>query len=73
MATKGSAGTHSMVALLLALHARFYALSTASTWSRLINHLRLSVVDRACGGGCTDMIDLRPCDAHNASSPVACA
>ena len=61
-----------MVALLLALNARYYVLSTASTWSRLINNIRLRVVDRECNG-CTDMVDLRPCDALNLSSSIACA
>jgi len=62
-----------MVALLLALSARYHVLTTASTWSRLIDNLRRNVLDRRCGGGCTDAIDLRPCDATNLSSPIACA
>ena len=72
MATRGRAGTQSIIALLLALNARYYVLSTASTWSRLINNIRLRVVDRECNG-CTDMVDLRPCDALNLSSSIACA
>ena len=71
MASKGDAGTHSWVALLLALNAKFYVLSTASSWSRLIDNARTSVVDRVCSA-CTQAIDLRPCDAHNSSSPIAC-
>lgn len=61
MSTKGSMGTHSMIALLLALRAKHYVLSTASTWSRLIDNVRRSVLDSSCKE-CTDAIDLRPCD-----------
>ena len=57
--TRGSAGFYSMVALLLALEARHYVLTTKSNWSRLIDELRRGVLDRFCGG-CSTMNDLMP-------------
>ena len=71
MSTKGGMGTHSMVALLLALRAKFYVLATASTWSRLIDNVRRNVLDSSCQG-CTDAIDLRPCDDGPNATSTSC-
>ena len=51
----GMAGVHSLIALLLALEARFFVLGSQSNWSRLINELRLAFAEPAarrtwCGG-----------------------
>ena len=56
----GELGGHSFVALLLAMEARHYVLTTGSNWSRLIDELRTNVLDVECDG-CTSMIDLQPC------------
>ena len=44
----GASGRHALIALLLALEARFFVLTGASNWSRLINELRGSVLDVDC-------------------------
>jgi hypothetical protein len=54
----GIIGKTSLVALLLAMEAKYYVLTTGSNWSRLIDELRKAVVDVSCGG-CTHMVDLR--------------
>ena len=56
--SKGKAGLQSLGALLIAMEANRYILTTGSNWSRLINELRKSVVDSRCGN-CTKMVDLR--------------
>jgi len=56
--SKGNAGLQSLGALLIAMEANRYILTTGSNWSRLINELRKSVLDSRCGN-CTKMIDLR--------------
>lgn len=56
--TQGAVGKNSMVALLLAMEARYFLLTSGSNWSRLIDELRRSVVDVDCNG-CTEMVDLR--------------
>ena len=43
--TDGRLGYNSLLALLIALEADYYVLTTASNWSRLINELRLNVVE----------------------------
>lgn len=43
--TGGRLGYNSLLALLIALEADMYVLTTASNWSRLINELRLNVVE----------------------------
>ena len=53
----GPHGLSSLAALLVALQADHYVLVTVSNWSRLINELRLNVVDPRCGG-CTTVRDL---------------
>eukprot|EP01039_Chlorochromonas_danica_P001742 gene1742-1902_t len=56
--TQGSIGKHSLIALLLAMEARYYILTTGSNWSRLIDELRKNVVDVQCNN-CTEIVDLR--------------
>lgn len=51
-------GKSSLVALLLAMEAKHYILTTGSNWSRLMNELRMNVIDIKCNG-CTTMVDLR--------------
>ena len=51
-------GRKALVALLLAMEAQYYVLTTGSNWSRLMDELRQAVVDVRCGG-CTEMVDLR--------------
>ena len=47
-ANGGATGRHALIALLLALEARYFVLTGASNWSRLINELRKSVLDSDC-------------------------
>jgi hypothetical protein len=47
-ASRGAAGLHSLTTLLVALEADHYVLTTDSNWSRLIDELRRSVLDRDC-------------------------
>jgi hypothetical protein len=54
----GVIGRTSLVALLIAMEAKYYVLTSGSNWSRLIDELRKGVVDVDCGN-CTVMIDLR--------------
>ena len=70
----GASGRHSLVSLFLALEADYYVLTIGSNWSRLIDEIRLGVIERQCsyqwhrfgaveaGGStrrtCTDMIAL---------------
>ena len=56
--TNGAIGKASLIALLLALEARYYVLTSGSNWSRLIDELRRNVLDYKCGN-CTKMVDLR--------------
>ena len=44
--TDGMLGYNSLLALLIAMEADYYVLTTGSNWSRLINELRLNIVDR---------------------------
>jgi len=55
--SQGYEGVESLASLLISLEAEDFVLTTGSNWSRLINELRLSVLDPRCGG-CTKMIDL---------------
>ncbi|KAL1528432.1 hypothetical protein AB1Y20_009780 [Prymnesium parvum] len=57
--TGGALGIYSLLALLLALEARFFVLTASSNWSILINELRRARVNAGCNG-CTDMISLTP-------------
>jgi len=54
----GGVGKNSLIALLLAMEAKYYVLTTGSNWSRVMNELRTNVVDVACGN-CTEMLNLR--------------
>lgn len=56
--SQGSLGLASLIALLIAMEAKYFVLTSGSNWSRLIDELRVSVADPACGG-CTKMVDLR--------------
>jgi hypothetical protein len=47
-----------LASLLVSLEANYYVLTTKSNWSRMINELRLAVIDPRCGN-CTVMRDLR--------------
>eukprot|EP01039_Chlorochromonas_danica_P006638 gene6638-7332_t len=62
--TQGSIGKHSLIALLLAMEARYYILTTGSNWSRLIDELRKNVVDVQCNH-CTEMVDLRQANSKD--------
>lgn len=57
--TRGRAGLVALGSLLVALEADWFVLTTQSNWSRLMDELRRTIVDRQCGN-CTKMIDLRP-------------
>ena len=56
--TRGRLGLESLIALLLALEAKYYVLARRSEWSWLVDDLRKSLVHAHCGG-CTNMADLR--------------
>eukprot|EP00981_Chlorochromonas_danica_P003423 scaffold654_cov207-Ochromonas_danica.AAC.8 len=62
--SQGSIGKHSIIALLLAMEARHYILTTGSNWSRLIDELRKNVVDVQCNH-CTEMVDLRQANSKD--------
>lgn len=55
---KGRPGLVALASLLVAMEANDFVLTTASNWSRLINELRLNVVNPRCDN-CTNMIDLK--------------
>jgi hypothetical protein len=57
--TKGQAGLLTLASLLVSLEANDFVLTTASNWSRLMNELRISILDKECNQ-CTRMIDLQP-------------
>lgn len=57
--TKGRAGLVALGSLLVALEADYFVFTTGSNWSRLMDHLRQSVLDPRCHN-CTRVIDLRP-------------
>ena len=57
--TQGRAGLVALGSLLVSLEGTRFVLTTQSNWSRLIDALRRSVIDRQCGN-CTRSIDLRP-------------
>lgn len=52
----GRAGLESLAALLIAMEANRYVLTTGSNWSRLINELRKNVVNPRCGE-CTSLAE----------------
>lgn len=55
----GKTGLLALGSLLVAMEADDFVLTMASNWSRLMNELRLAILDPRCGE-CTTMIDLRP-------------
>jgi hypothetical protein len=55
----GSIGRANMVSLLLSLESRYFILTTASNWSRVIDELRRNVLEEIHGAGYTQMIDLQ--------------
>ena len=63
----GSVGANAFIALILALEARYFVLTSGSNWSRLINELRTTRVDGFCNK-CTFAIDVSPgaCDRARA-------
>lgn len=54
---KGRPGLVALASVLVALQSNDFVLTTISNWSRLINELRKTVIDRRCND-CTRMIDL---------------
>jgi hypothetical protein len=42
----GASGRHSLVSLLLAMEAHYFVVTTGSNWSRLIDELRRTILDR---------------------------
>lgn len=57
--TKGRAGLVAMGSLLVAMEAKWFVLTTASNWSRVMDHLRTQIINPRCNN-CTHMVDLRP-------------
>jgi hypothetical protein len=53
----GRPGVIALGSLLVAMEANDYVLTTASNWSRLMNEIRLNIVNPRCNN-CTTMIDL---------------
>jgi hypothetical protein len=56
---QGKPGPAALGSLLVAMEANDFVLTTASNWSRLMNELRGSILDHACGN-CTLLVDLKP-------------
>jgi hypothetical protein len=54
---QGRNGLIALGSLLVAMEANDFVLTTASNWSRLINELRMNILDPRCNN-CTFMIDL---------------
>jgi hypothetical protein len=57
--TLGRSGLINLASLLVGMEANDYVLTTASSFSRIINSLRTNIVDPRCNN-CTRMVDLRP-------------
>lgn len=57
--THGRGGLLNMASILVGLEANYYVLTTASSFSRIINGMRMTIIDPRCGN-CTRMMDLRP-------------
>jgi hypothetical protein len=55
---RGRPGIVALGSLLVAMEANDFVLTTASNWSRLLNELRMNVVDPRCNH-CTSVIDLK--------------
>ena len=58
LSSKGRIGTIALGSLLVAMESNEFVLTTESNWSRLINELRLSILDPFCDY-CTKVIDLK--------------
>ena len=62
--TNGRAGLIALGSLLVSMESRYYILTTGSNWSRIMNELRINVIQKRCceknHKNCTHMIDLRP-------------
>ena len=65
---KGKAGLVTLASLVVAMESNDFVLTTASNWSRMINELRLAIIEPRCaiesrgsdsGMECTFMVDLR--------------
>ena len=59
--TRGRAGLVALGSLLVAMESNYFVLTTKSNWSRLMDQLRKTMIDRKCGN-CTMAIDLAPGD-----------
>ena len=55
--SNGSIGLQSLLSLLMSTEANYFVLTTDSNWSRLINSIRSTIIDRQCGN-CTVMVDM---------------
>jgi len=58
IASRGLEGTQALASLVIAMEANEFVMTTASNWSRLMNELRINVIDPRCGN-CTSMTDMR--------------
>jgi hypothetical protein len=56
--TLGRGGLLNMASMLVALEANYFVLTTASSFSRIINSIRTNILDPRCHN-CTRMIDLQ--------------
>jgi hypothetical protein len=56
---KGRMGTLTLASLLISMEANEYVLTTSSNWSRLMDELRMAIVNPRCNN-CTKVIDLKP-------------
>ena len=57
--TLGRGGLLSMGSLLVSLEANYFVLTTGSGFSRILDFIRMGMIDPRCGN-CTRMIDLNP-------------
>ena len=57
-ALHGRPGILALGSLLVAMEANDFVLTTASNWSRLMNEIRLNIINPRCNN-CTTMIDLK--------------
>ena len=57
-ATQGKYGLEVLASLVIAMQADGYVLTRSSNFSRLMNEIRVSIVNVQCGN-CTEMVDLQ--------------
>jgi hypothetical protein len=57
-ALDGRAGLLTLASILVAMEANYFVLTTESSFSRVMNEIRQTILDLRCGK-CTSMIDLR--------------